>query len=474
MSKPFSWTHDYLTSGNRFTEAEAPQAFKFKVLNGFMAIVVVAATLFAVLGWMEINPIGSVQSTADFIYAFLTLLLIFILRRSRSYYRFVTCSLLFISLLTAISVLFFVPQDESRIIWFYLLVFVAYILGDVRTGIVFTVTAITLILVAGSLFDLNISVAGMFSNVLGLLILSLLTRLYQRKVEEYEQTLTRQKELLEAFNSALEVKVEQKTAELRELNTYLETKVQEKVDKVKAQEQMLIAQSRLAAMGEMLSMIAHQWRQPLATMTLMITNAKIQAMFGENEPKEMKMFDDISDTLLYLSDTIDDFQTYFEPQKKPEIVEIQTLLDRTGHFTKTRMRMNGVALFTTGNTHVTIETYGSEVVQILINLVNNAVDAIAETDPKVRHIMIACSEEEDAVRITVEDSGGGIPDDVLPKIFEPYFSTKSKNGTGLGLYMAKTIMENHIHGQIAVKNGESGAVFTILLPKELRKNGASL
>ena len=236
---------------------------------------------------------------------------------------------------------------------------------------------------------------------------------------------------------------------------------------------MLIAQSRLAAMGEMLSMIAHQWRQPLATMTLMISNAKISAILSKTESPESKILDEISDTLVYLSDTIDDFQTYFEPQKKSESVEISKLLERVIHFTKTRFRMNNVALFTSGKTNITIETYSSELVQILINVLNNAVDAITETNPPVRHIMISCSDNEEHLIMVVEDSGGGIPKEVLPKVFEPYFSTKSKNGTGLGLYMAKMIIENHIGGKISAKNGQSGAIFTIVLPKKIRKNGTA-
>ena len=462
---------NYLSSGFHFNENEAPLEFQFKVLNGFMAIVVLSATLFAFMGWSGLNPIGFIQSTVDFFYALSTFVLIFVLRAGRNRYRHVMHALLLFSLITCVSLLIFVTHDESRIIWYYLLVFVAYLLGGVSVGITYTVLSVVIIIGASLLIDLNFSVVAMYSNIFGLLILSMLTRLYRSKVDEYETTLSMQKKMLETFNSALEANVAQKTAELRELNNSLEIKVQEKVDEVKEQEKMLIAQSRLAAMGEMLSMIAHQWRQPLATMTLMISNAKIASMMAESPSKESKMLDEISDTLVYLSDTIDDFQTYFEPQKKSETIEISKLLERVVHFTKTRFRMNNIALFTSGKTDITIETYGSELVQILINLLNNAVDAIIETSPAVKHIMISCTERDDNLLLVVEDSGGGIPDDIISRVFEPYFSTKSKNGTGLGLYMAKMIIENHIGGHINVKNGQSGAVFTILLPKRINHNG---
>ena len=473
MHQLASWGENFFTSGHRFNDAETQLKFQFRMLNGMALIVAVFSYLFAVLNHFGYNDIGTWQEYVDYSFGSGLLLGLWYLRRSKESYNPSLLFILSISWMTFTSTLINVPQDEFRIIWFYLLIFVSFNLGGVGVGNLFSILSLGTVIALNATLDLRISSVAMTSALFGMIIAMLVSRIYSKKVQEYEDTLLQQKKILETFNSALEVKVAQKTAELQELNNSLEIKVQQKVDEVKEQEKMLIAQSRLAAMGEMLSMIAHQWRQPLATMTLMISNAKISSMLSKSEPKEAKILDEISDTLVYLSDTIDDFQTYFEPQKKPENIEIGKLLERVVHFTKTRLRMNNVALFTSGKTNVTLETYSSELVQILINLLNNAVDAITETNPPVRHIMISCSENEKHLNMIVEDSGGGIPMEVLPKIFEPYFSTKSKNGTGLGLYMAKMIIESHIGGKITAKNGRSGAIFTIILPKRVRKNGAA-
>jgi C4-dicarboxylate-specific signal transduction histidine kinase len=432
-----------------------------------MFIVVVSATMFAFLGWSGLNPIGEVQSNVNFAYAMTTLLLVFVLRGSRERYALVMHTLLATSLMTCISLLIAVPHDESRVIWYYLLVVVSYILGGVAVGTLYTLLSIGLILLTGLFFDLHLSKIGINTTLFGLVILSMLVRLYRQKVSEYEEILTEQKKMLETFNSALEIEVAKKTAELRELNNSLEQKVKEKVSEVKAQEKMLIAQSRLAAMGEMLSMIAHQWRQPLATMSLMITNAQVKAMFDHRDSERDALLEEISHTLGYLSETIHDFQTYFEPQKHRETVVLNEILERVTQFTQSRFQMEHITLTAGGDTQLQIETYPSELVQIFMNLLNNAADAISERNPEKREVAIRCSGENGTVSIVIEDSGGGIDEEILPRIFEPYFSTKSKNGTGLGLYMAKMIIENHMGGTIAAQNGEKGAVFTLVLPKHI-------
>ncbi len=462
---------NYLTSGHAFSDAEAPTEYQFKVLNGFMFIVVISALMFSFLGWSGINPIGEVQTVVNFFYALITFVLIFVLRTARERYTLVVHVLLASSMLTCISLLIYVPHDESRVIWYYLLIVVAYMIGGVSVGTFYTLFSIGLILVSRLFFDLHLSALGLNTSLFGLVILSMLIRLYRQKVTEYEETLQKQKQMLETFNSALEMEVTRKTAELRELNNSLEDKVREKVNEVKEQEEMLIAQSRLAAMGEMLSMIAHQWRQPLATMSLMITNAKIKSMMQGGSGEQEALLDEISHTLGYLSDTIDDFQTYFEPQKSSEIVPLDSVIERITQFTHSRFRIDGISLTVRGDTAVTIETYPSELVQIFMNLLNNAVDAIAENRSSEREVVMDTTSNAKTVTVVVEDSGGGIDPAVITKIFEPYFSTKSKNGTGLGLYMAKMIIENHMGGTIRAENGTRGARFTLTLPRKIAGNG---
>lgn len=261
--------------------------------------------------------------------------------------------------------------------------------------------------------------------------------------------------------------LEQKTEELQELNASLEEKVAQKVAQITEQERMMISQSRLAAMGEMMSMIAHQWRQPLATTTLMITNERIASMIAGNEPNNSdKILDKISDTMIYLSDMIDDFQTFFKPDKSTEKISTCTLVERMQHFIQTRLTLEKVHIHIEECEEMFIDTYANEVVQILINIVNNAVDALIERKREERHIWISVHGGKKDATISIEDNGGGIQSDIIEKVFDPYFSTKSKNGTGLGLYMAKMIIDKHVGGRLSVDNTQKGARFTIVLPKK--------
>lgn len=264
-------------------------------------------------------------------------------------------------------------------------------------------------------------------------------------------------------------RIENDHRQLNELNTTLEQRVEARtqelaleVKKVKDQEKMLIAQSRLAAMGEMMSMIAHQWRQPLATSTLMITQHKITSML-ENRDRDRRdeILDTISDTMIYLSDTIDDFQTYFKPDKQKEACALQKVVERAANFSAARLKSHNIEIVVLCEKHIGIQTYFNELVQIALNLINNAIDAIAANHPERKQIRIVCEARDGAIYLHVSDTGGGIPANIIDRIFEPYFSSKGKNGTGLGLYMAKMIIERYLSGTISVANDDEGARFTI-------------
>ncbi len=429
------------------------------MLNTIMAFVALFSFLFAVLSHTGLNPLGMIHTTVDYIYSLIALFSIFWLRGSKERYTSAMLIVLTSSLFAFISALLFVPQDEFRIIWFYLLIFAAFITGGVRVGTIFSFLSIGIVIGANILTDLQLSETAINSAVLGLVIGVLFTRAYTKKIIDYEEELT-------AFNSSLEEMVEQKTTELQELNRSLEAKVEEKVHQITAQERLMITQSRLAAMGEMMSMIAHQWRQPLATTTLMITNEQLKAMMAGKEPSECdKILQKISDTMLYLSDTIDDFQTYFKPDKSAEEISVCEIIERVLHFTEPRRKLCKVQFDVQCGEENRLETYANEVVQVLINIINNAFDAFVERQQEARRIVLAVSAQQESVTITVEDNAGGIDASVIERVFDPYFSTKSKNGTGLGLYMAKMIVENHIGGKLSVSNTQEGACFSVEIPR---------
>lgn len=462
-----SFFSDLFVSGHSFEKGELLLKFQYRVLNTILSVMALFTFIFALFSSLGMNPLGTIQTVVNYLLVLSAIILIFRLRGPKKRYLQSAYLMYTVAFLAFVSALLFVPHDEFRIIWFYLLSFAAYITGGVRAGNLISIVSIATVLATNIFYDLQLSQTAIVSSLLGLVIATLFFRSYTKKIIDFEHEIMAQQHQLARFNEKLSAQVAQKTEELQELNASLENKVTEKVARITEQERLMITQSRLATMGEMMSMIAHQWRQPLSTTTLMITNERLKSMMTGREPSECeKILDKISDTMLYLSDTIDDFQTYFKPEKATEKISLGALIERVHHFIEPRLLMAKVQMHVEQDNKEEIETYANELVQVLINIVNNAIDALAEMDAGERHVWVQTYSSDVYVKISVEDNGGGIRDDIIEKIFEPYFSSKSKNGTGLGLYMAKMIIDNHIGGALDVENTKEGARFTITLPRK--------
>ncbi len=454
-------------SGHSFGSDEVLLKFQYRVINTVLLVMAIFTFIFGLLSTLGIDPLGIVQTVSNYILTIISIVLMVRLRGPKENYLQNAYLMYAAAMANFISALIFVPHDEFRIIWFYLLTFAAYITGGLRAGGVITILSLVVILTTNAVHDLQLSETAIISSVLGLIIASLFFRAYTKKIIDFEQEITAQQKKLSQFNEELEEKVAQKTKELQELNESLESRVAMKVAKITEQERLMITQSRLATMGEMMSMIAHQWRQPLSTTTLMITNERLKVMMSGNEPSECdRILEKISDTMVYLSDTIDDFQTYFKPDKAMEEIAVSALIDRLKNFIEPRLAQDKVKLNVEMSREEVLQTYTNEIVQALINIINNAVDVLVEKRKDERHIWIRIDSDRDNAVINIEDNAGGIDDRIIEKVFEPYFSSKSKNGTGLGLYMAKMIIEKHIGGRLSVRNTSKGANFTVILPKK--------
>ena len=248
---------------------------------------------------------------------------------------------------------------------------------------------------------------------------------------------------------------------------------QEKMDEAKEmivqKDKLLTIQSKQAVMGEMISMIAHQWRQPLSSVTLSVSNIQVKKMLGEKVDDKLleKTLENISDTVVYLSETIDDFQTYFRPNKNSEKVSIKDILQKSINFIKPRLKQKTIDIELNVKEDIEIETFQNELVQVFLNILNNAVDELISQDKDGAKVIVSTKILENYVEVFIQDNAGGIKEENIEKIFEPYFSTKSKNGTGLGLYMSQMIIQKQFGTMIEVYNDKEGAVFKITLPKKL-------
>jgi len=249
--------------------------------------------------------------------------------------------------------------------------------------------------------------------------------------------------------------------ELQLLNNSLEFRVQEELAKNKQQQVLMVQQSRLAQMGEMISMIAHQWRQPLAAISATSAAMSMKEQLGKLESEDIiKLSGKISEYSLHLSNTIDDFREFFRLDKERDEVTYSELVESILSIIEDSIISNGIIIEKHLHSTDRFYTYTGEVKQVILNLMKNAEDALLDKDIENPKITI----ETDGAMLTIRDNTGGVPEDILDKIFDPYFSTKTqKDGTGLGLYMSKTIIDEHCSGELRVANDDDGAVFTIVL-----------
>ncbi len=246
-----------------------------------------------------------------------------------------------------------------------------------------------------------------------------------------------------------------------EFRTKLKQRVDEEVKKNRLKDQYILQQSKLAQMGEMISMIAHQWRQPLSAISATSGSISIKAKIGtlDNETSK-QLADNITEYSQHLSRTIDDFRNFFKENKTKENTTLDEIVQETLDIVRLSLENLEIKLITAFDSKSEIYTYKNELKQVVLNIIKNAEDIFKEKNIKNPKITIITKDKT----ITIKDNAGGIPKDIIDKIFEPYFSTKiQKDGTGLGLYMSKTIIDEHCNGELKVHNDKNGAVFTIML-----------
>ncbi len=260
-----------------------------------------------------------------------------------------------------------------------------------------------------------------------------------------------------AINSCNNIK------DLKFLNEKLEYKVKSEIEKNRQSEKMIIAQSKQAVMGEMIEMIAHQWRQPITAVS-MISNNLIYSLAIDNLDKNvfLKELNTINSQVIFLSETIDNFRSFFKPAIKKEKVSLQQIIQDAISLVDKQLENKNIKLYFKISENIKFYLFKNELIQVLLNVIANAKDALLENDVDEPFIKIDYEKVDDSICINIEDNAKGIKKSVMPKIFEPYFSTKlEKNGTGLGLYMSKIIVTEYMNGEIYALNTKVGAKFVI-------------
>jgi predicted ATPase/signal transduction histidine kinase/tRNA A-37 threonylcarbamoyl transferase component Bud32 len=258
-------------------------------------------------------------------------------------------------------------------------------------------------------------------------------------------------------------------AEIGQFNAALEQRVAEEVSRNREKDHLLIQQSRLAVMGEMINNIAHQWRQPLNALGLVLGNLEDAAEFNDLSEEYLKK--QVAEGWMYIkkmTSTINDFRNFFRPNKQPELFNLKTAIEEAVTLVDASFKSHCIDLVIDAPEDVQQTGFPNEYSQVLLNLITNAKEAILAHSDKGGQIVVQLCTVNDNAQVTVTDTGGGIDEQILPRLFEPYFSTK-EGGTGIGLYMSKMIIENSMNGQISLRNLSQGAEFTITTPLVTKK-----
>lgn len=282
--------------------------------------------------------------------------------------------------------------------------------------------------------------------------------LQNNQLQELNRELEESEEQIKIINENLVFKIDEKTEELSKLNQHLQEEVARKTEENFKQFQTLQQQNKLAAMGEMIGAIAHQWRQPLNELTIRIQKLRYNYKNNEVDEEFVTAFIEKNRTTIeFMSKTIDDFRNFFRIDKQKMLFDVKVAIEEIINIQAAQLKNNNIKLELKGDTFE-INGFKTEFQQVVMNIISNAKDVLIKKEIKTPMIKIKIEDK----KITIEDNACGIPDEIIDKIFDPYFTTKEQGeGTGMGLYMSKMIVEDNMKGKLTVQNTLEGAEFEI-------------
>lgn len=276
-------------------------------------------------------------------------------------------------------------------------------------------------------------------------------------------------ELLQANSelNSLTQKLQERKKNLQKNNELLVERVREESAKIIEKEKLLMQQTKMAAMGEMVGMIAHQWRQPLNAVSAAAVKLSMLNEIGTLSSEELNTtLKFIQDMTQKMSTTIKDFMEFAKPDKDKERICVVDVVNASLNIIKSQLTVRNISVKIDIDPSVYLYGFHQELSHVLLNCLSNAIDAFENKNIADKTISIRAYEKDDNVVIKIEDNAGGIESSNIDKVFDPFFTTKSEHkGTGLGLYMTKKIIKEHFGGSIEVTNTDEGAFFTIELPK---------
>jgi len=446
----------FFTPQSRFSEEEWILRYQIKAKLIFSFFFGIGIFLFSIVRFLDKNYI---VSATQFIFSIILIYSFFRLRKDKTFYRVYSIIFFIIFLIYLGIIFFYVPQNSLNILWIiFTPILIFFFLNKIAGVIIFLIIFSFIIYLIVSGYPYNIS------EFITLLATFFVTSFMMYM---YEQMKESEKRRLKEYNLRLKNEVEKETQKLSKLNRYLELRVQEELQKRIMQEKMLLCQNRMATMGVMIDSIAHQWRQPLTHINSILMNI---SRVTESDPHNIEYIDNKIDNIFrvteQMSQTINDFRNLFKPNKEKKYFKLYKLINTILPLMDKNLK--DIELTLEVDKKLEIYSYQNELSQVFLTILQNSIEALDERDIKDKKISITIRDIDDKqIYISISDNAGGILEENLPHIFEPYFTTKDyRDGTGLGLYIAKIIIERSMGGSIDVKNINSGAKFIIYLPKK--------
>lgn len=434
-------------------------------INALSFILFLASVILIIFVAIRFYNNESITALADLFGAFTFFGMLYFLNKSKKYYNIISLVASIIITIIITIAAFMGKEDIERSLWFFSLLIFIYFFRDKKEAnlwLLFLITTVTLIhfqngftnVVAYTIFIFNI------------LFMSTILYFYEKIKSQEQSHLTHENEILEK-------KVLERTQELDTLNSQLADKVKNEVHKNKLKDKMMAQQNKMAMMGEMIGNITHQFRQPLSAITASTSIMKFELDLGSLKNDEIQTkLSNIEEYVAHLSNTIEDFRNFFKEDKEKTTFNLSENIEKDFFIIESSYVEHTITLIREYDKNIEVTQFKNELTQCLLNILNNAKDALVEKDIKEKIVFIKTEKKEEKVYITITDNAGGIPHDILPQIFDDKFTTKdSTDGTGIGLYMTKQMIENHMDGKINAKNVKyihnneyyKGAQFTVIL-----------
>jgi len=429
----------FLTSGWDFDETQELLKSRYQMANIALILSGLAFFFGIIVNFINDMPDFFVIESALIP---MNVILFFILRKYKNAFEFVIGAITVQCTFLLLYIIFKSDLESMKHMWIFTYPIVLLYFQKNNNGIYWTIFLLLMLIVAPlqNIIEIKHSSFQIMYMCVVLAVVSTIVYYYQRKMTQIANVILKQQEVMRC-----------------------------QITQLVQKDKLLTSQSKQAVMGEMISMIAHQWRQPLSTVTLTVSNIQVKKLLGEkiDERDLDKALEDISNTVVYLSNTIDDFQKYFKSGKAATTIEAHELIKKATSFLLPRLKSTKIKIEIENqkNKEIQLRIYMNELIQVLLNILNNAIDALVLADIDNPKITIRIEEKSDTVVFNVEDNAHGIKKEDILKIFEPYYSTKGKNGTGIGLYMSQMIIEKQFNGKIDVTSSKNGSLFSIEIEK---------